>query len=198
MENASDSIVIVQHGRAVYRNPAHLKLLGYKDIDFGDGLFPGFAAPEDQPRLREYYKRRLRGEPAPEQYELELRSEDGRRVTLEVKPLIIQYRGQSAVMAIGRDITERKRQEEALQRAREELEAKVEQRLERHSPYKLTFRELTVLHLVAAGETDGQIGITLGISPLTVKKHLSNILSKMDAASRTEACVRALREGLLD
>jgi DNA-binding NarL/FixJ family response regulator len=57
---------------------------------------------------------------------------------------------------------------------------------------------LTVLHLVAAGESDKEIGATLGISTLTASKHLANILRKMGAASRTEAGVRAVREGLLD
>ena len=101
-------------------------------------------------------------------------------------------------MAALRDITDRKRAEEALQKAREELEARVERQIDRGSFYGLTFRELTVLHLVAAGKADKEIGYELGISPLTTHKHLGNILSKMGAASRTEASVRALREGLLD
>ena len=64
--------------------------------------------------------------------------------------------------------------------------------------YGLTFRELTVLHLVAAGKSDKEIGAELSISPLTAQKHTSNILGKMDAGSRTEAATRALREDLLD
>jgi len=74
----------------------------------------------------------------------------------------------------------------------------VERELQQGNPYGLTFRELTVLHLVAAGKTDKQVALELGISPLTVHKHLTNIFGKMNAASRTEAGVRALREGLLD
>jgi len=96
------------------------------------------------------------------------------------------------------DITERRRAEEALQVAREELEGRVERQMLRRNPYGLTFRELTVLHLVAAGKSAKEIGSELGISPLTAQKHVSNILAKMDAASRTEAVARGLREGLLD
>jgi len=95
-------------------------------------------------------------------------------------------------------VIERMRAEEALQKAREELEARVERQMERGNRYGLTFRELTVLHVVAAGKADKEIGSQLGISTLTASKHLANILSKMGAASRTEAGVRALREGLLD
>jgi DNA-binding NarL/FixJ family response regulator len=88
--------------------------------------------------------------------------------------------------------------EEALQKAREELEARVERQMERGNPYGLTFCELTVLHLIAAGKADKEIASQLGISTLTASKHLANILRKMGTASHTEACVRALREGLPD
>ena len=95
------------------------------------------------------------------------------------------------------DLTERKRTEEELQKAREELEGRVERQLLWRNPYGLTFRELTVLHLVGAGRSNKEIGLELGISPLTASKHVSNILTKMGAASRTEASVRAVKEGLL-
>ena len=96
------------------------------------------------------------------------------------------------------DITERKRAEEAFQVTREELEGKVERQMLRRDPHGLTFRELTVLHLVADGESDKQIGLKLSISHYTAQKHISNILSKMGAGSRTEAVARGIREGLLD
>ena len=101
-------------------------------------------------------------------------------------------------LAVLIDVTERKRLEEALQQAREELEGKVERQLLRRNPYGLTFRELTVLHHVAAGKADKEIARELGISPLTAQKHVANILGKMNAPSRTDAGVRAVRQGLLD
>ena len=101
-------------------------------------------------------------------------------------------------LAVLDDITERKRAEEALREAREALEGRVERKLLQKNPYGLTFREFTVLHHVATGKADKEIAHELGISPLTVHKHVANILGKMSAASRTEAASRALREGLLD
>ncbi len=97
-----------------------------------------------------------------------------------------------------RDFAERKEAEEAMQGPREELEGRVERQMLRRNPYGLTFRELTVLHLVSSGMPDKGIGMELGISPLTAQKHISNILFKMEASCRTEACVRAVREGLLE
>lgn len=85
-----------------------------------------------------------------------------------------------------------------LQRAGEEMEGRADGQMVQRNPYGLTIRELTVLHLVAAGKADKQIASELGISPPTVSKHVTNILRKMDAASRTAAGVRALRESLVD
>ncbi|MCH8949217.1 MAG: PAS domain S-box protein [Chloroflexi bacterium] len=102
------------------------------------------------------------------------------------------------IIGFSADITEQKRLEEQLLSAREELEGKVERQMVRRNPYGLTFREFTVLHLVAAGRSDKEIATELVISPQTVHKHVANILAKMDAASRTEAATRALKEGLLE
>lgn len=60
----------------------------------------------------------------------------------------------------------------------------------------LTEREVEVLRLVAHGHSNQQIAIELGISEGTVRAHMSNILSKLHLASRTQAALYALREGL--
>ncbi len=65
------------------------------------------------------------------------------------------------------------------------------------SKYSLSQRELTVLASVALGITDKQIADKLGISPDTVRKHVASVRRKMGARSRTEASVRAVREGIL-
>ena len=101
------------------------------------------------------------------------------------------------IIGFSADITEQQQAQEALQHAREELEGRAERRLEQGESYGLTFREWTVLYLVAEGKADKEIAVVLGIRPLTVSKHVSNILGKMDAHSRTEAGTRAVREGLL-
>jgi len=60
----------------------------------------------------------------------------------------------------------------------------------------LTERELTVLRLVAQGLSNRQIASELVISEATVRTHVSNILSKLQLASRTQAALWALREGI--
>jgi predicted ATPase/DNA-binding CsgD family transcriptional regulator len=60
----------------------------------------------------------------------------------------------------------------------------------------LTERELEVLRLLAAGHSNREIGTELFISPKTASVHVSNILAKLHAASRTEAAAIAHRDGL--
>jgi NarL family two-component system response regulator LiaR len=61
----------------------------------------------------------------------------------------------------------------------------------------LSEREIEVLRLVARGHSNQQIAEALIISPKTAKTHVSNILSKLGLASRTQAAVYALRENLV-
>ena len=62
---------------------------------------------------------------------------------------------------------------------------------------RLTDRELEVIQLVAAGARNREIAAQLSVSVKTVEFHLSNILAKLSARSRTEAVVRAWQLGLL-
>jgi DNA-binding CsgD family transcriptional regulator len=62
----------------------------------------------------------------------------------------------------------------------------------------LTSREYEVLRLVAAGRSNREIAAALFISPKTASVHVSNILGKLGATSRTEAAARAHALRLLD
>ena len=60
----------------------------------------------------------------------------------------------------------------------------------------LTERELDVLRLVAQGRSNREIAEQLVITEMTVRTHVSNVLSKLHLASRTQAALYALKEGL--
>jgi two-component system, NarL family, response regulator LiaR len=62
---------------------------------------------------------------------------------------------------------------------------------------ELSERELQVLKLIADGASNEQIAEQLVISEKTVKSHVSNILSKLHVADRTQAAVYAWREGVV-
>ncbi len=61
----------------------------------------------------------------------------------------------------------------------------------------LTGREVEILALVAQGRSNGEIGKQLFIATKTVSVHVSNILGKLGASTRTEAAAIAQRKGLL-
>ena len=63
-------------------------------------------------------------------------------------------------------------------------------------PADLTPREVEVLRLLAAGQTNRDIAAELFITTNTVANHVKNILSKTDSANRTEAAAFAARHGL--
>ena len=109
----------------------------------------------------------------------------------------IAVRGGDEVLVVMVDLADRRQAENKLRRSRETLERGLEDMPLPGKRYGLTVRELSVLGLVASGITNKEIALQLGISPATVHKHLSHILNKMRVASRTEAGVRATREGLL-
>jgi NarL family two-component system response regulator LiaR len=65
-------------------------------------------------------------------------------------------------------------------------------------PAELTARENDVLRLLAEGCTNKEIARHLDIGEKTVKTHVSNILSKLNVASRTQAALYAVQTGLVD
>jgi DNA-binding NarL/FixJ family response regulator len=62
----------------------------------------------------------------------------------------------------------------------------------------LTSREREVLTLIATGCSNRQIGRHLGVAERTARTHVSNILSKLGLASRTQAALWAVKEGLTE
>ncbi|MEM5773940.1 MAG: response regulator transcription factor [Anaerolineaceae bacterium] len=71
-------------------------------------------------------------------------------------------------------------------------------RLQDVNPFQeLTEREMDVLRQVAAGKNNREIAGELSISEKTVKTHITNILSKLHLADRTQAAVYAWQEGIV-
>jgi LuxR family maltose regulon positive regulatory protein len=65
-------------------------------------------------------------------------------------------------------------------------------------PQPLTERELKVLKLIDGGCSNQDIAAQLFISLATVKRHISNIYTKLEARGRTQALSRSRELGLLD
>jgi DNA-binding NarL/FixJ family response regulator len=86
----------------------------------------------------------------------------------------------------------------AVQAGKRRIPASLAQKLAEHLPKDaLSPRELEVLRLVAAGKRNKEIAGELCVAEDTVKMHVRNVLSKLNASDRTEAVTVALRRGIL-
>jgi DNA-binding NarL/FixJ family response regulator len=68
---------------------------------------------------------------------------------------------------------------------------------QRSAPYSLTPQELRVLYTLTEGfRNELQIAGRLRMAEAAVRSHLGSILRKMNAQSKTEAAIKAIRDGL--
>jgi DNA-binding NarL/FixJ family response regulator len=65
-------------------------------------------------------------------------------------------------------------------------------------PDALTTRELEILTYVARGFSNKEIAAACGIAEKTVKTHVSNLLSKLHVADRTQAALYAVKHGIIE
>lgn len=70
-------------------------------------------------------------------------------------------------------------------------------RSEKKSVDELTKREIEVLQEIAKGKSNKEIAADLFITEKTVKTHVSNLLSKLELADRTQAALFAVRNGIM-
>jgi len=127
VERAGEGIVIIQDGIVRYVNPS---LAGMRDQTVEElvgTLFETYIHPDDRPKLKEWYRRRVQGESLPSSYDAVLLRRDGSKVYVGLTAEIISYQGKPADLVIIHDITERKSAEAALQEAETRYQTLVEQ-----------------------------------------------------------------------
>jgi DNA-binding NarL/FixJ family response regulator len=61
----------------------------------------------------------------------------------------------------------------------------------------ITLREREILSLIAKGRANKEIAAALGIAEDTVKRHISNVLQKLDVSDRAQATAESIRRGII-
>jgi PAS domain S-box-containing protein len=112
-EFANDCIMVIQDGKMVFRNRACCDLIGRPLTGTAQRDFADILASEDRKAVLEHYNTLLEGGHVPIPHMVLIRRADGEQRFVEISSSLIQYRNRPAVLAIMRDITERKRTEEA-------------------------------------------------------------------------------------
>lgn len=130
-ESSPDGIIVEDDEKIVYVNKSYLHLFGYDEAEELIGQHISIVISlEDTKRVCEFGKSRLSGKQPPAKYEFKGRRKNGTPVEVEASVSISKVQENTYITTIIRDITERKKTQEALQRSREELEFRVAKRTE--------------------------------------------------------------------
>jgi PAS domain S-box-containing protein len=121
-DNASDGIMIAAGGEGgiVYANRRSAEILGYGDEELRRLNCLALVHPDQRTLLAARYRQRLAGEPAPARYETVLSRRDRAAVPVDIAAARTKWHGQPASLVVIRDISERRRAEQALQEAERE------------------------------------------------------------------------------
>ncbi|MFC2070471.1 PAS domain S-box protein, partial [Chloroflexota bacterium] len=111
VEQARDGIIITQGEYIVYSNKAFVDISGYSYDEVSDINFIDLIASDSKDIVYTRYRDRLEGKAVIGNYEIRLECKDGTIKDIDLSAEIIEYQGNPAIMAIMRDITERKKME---------------------------------------------------------------------------------------
>lgn len=129
IEIIPDSIIVVKKGTIIFANPAFAKLVGvddYRDIIGRKRL--EFIHPDDHNFAKKCAKYVEGGGQDLPIVEERLVGSDGRVIHIEATGRLVPYEGETAIIAVGRDITERKRVERLQKEIEEEQKALKDER----------------------------------------------------------------------
>jgi PAS domain S-box-containing protein len=129
VEQGNDVIVIIQDDKVKFVNNKYVDLTGIEVDNIIGKSGPELAAEEYREMLAERARRRLEGGGEPAIYEIEILSADGNKIPVEMNVSLIEYDDRPAIMAIVRDIRERKKAEEALKESEEKFRSLSEESL---------------------------------------------------------------------
>jgi PAS domain S-box-containing protein len=130
-DQSPNIIFIYKKDRIAYANKKCEEIMGYKREEFYalDFDFRTLIAPESREKIEAAFERHMKGEDV-EPYEYTIVTRDGRRIEVINTPKLIMFEGESAVLGIVTDITERKLSEERLKETKNHLDNIIESSLD--------------------------------------------------------------------
>ena len=119
VEQAQDGIIVIQDGKLVYSSPRMCEIGGYAFEEAVGRDYADFVAPSSLERASDCLDRAMSGRSVCETFQLEIVAKDGHVIPVEISGRPIEYEGRPSSMAVVRDMTERKKAEQALLAERE-------------------------------------------------------------------------------
>jgi len=153
-ETSPTAIFLYQGEKHIYVNPSVTRLIGYTEQECLEMSFWDWIHEDYKEQVRHCGLARQRGERVPVQYEVKCISKSGEEKWVFLSAGCIEYRGGPAGIVSIFDITDRKRMEDELQHARNELEKRVEERTAELAATVEALRESEGAHQKLASELD--------------------------------------------
>jgi len=113
MQNSDEAVVVAQEGMLKFANPKAMEITGYSDKELTSRPFTEFIHPDDRQILAELYLKKLKGEETPHGLTFRAIAKEGRVIWFGLKVVSFTWEGKPAVWCFMKDITERKKAEEA-------------------------------------------------------------------------------------
>lgn len=117
VERANDGIAILQDHKLVYANPRLTEMMGAEPGSLPEQPMESLVVDDQRSRLMQLYRNRLRGEDTAGGYETTLNNLAGIGVPVEINAGITPFNSQPAVLIIARDIAERQKAHEELEKS---------------------------------------------------------------------------------
>jgi PAS domain S-box-containing protein len=114
LNNANDSIVVVQDGKIVFANRRTLELGAFSEEDIRGQSFMDFLCPEDREMMMKRYLKRVGGKEYPSSFQFKGIGKDGVVRWVEIRETSFAWEGKPAHLCLLNDITERKKAAEEL------------------------------------------------------------------------------------
>ena len=193
---ANDAIFILdpERDRIIEANPRACSMLGYAHEELLSVCI-SVVHPGEMSRMLSF-ARSVYAHQRGWTDELSCVTKTGHVIPTEISASVVDLGGRPAMIAIVRDITDRKR-EIALPRGAEVNGGNSSAAASCTLPEPLSHRELEVLNLIDAGLSNCEICEQMFISLNTLRSHTRSLYRKLDVHSRTQAVSTARRQGLI-
>ena len=104
VENANDSIFVIQDGIVKYANPKALEISGVTPDQLDSQHFTEYLHPEERALVADRHIRRLKGEKLPSVYPIRIKNRHGQIIWAELNSVLIEWEGKPATLNVIREI----------------------------------------------------------------------------------------------